>query len=102
MNGLTPSHWYEFWRLGDVNLDGKIDDKDLDLITDFLGQYFPACDLTEDHIVDSADLQIAASNYGLEIYSYFGLINPGDLIKFGVIALAVVAGGFLIYHQLKK
>lgn len=72
----TSSQWYEFWRLGDANLDGVIDDNDLNFIQSYVGSWHPAADINEDKIVDQADLQIVASNYGLNIWDYFGERKP--------------------------
>jgi len=90
MAPFTSDQWYEFWRLGDVNLDGKIDSKDLDIIERHMGSFFPAADINEDNVVSSADLQIAASNYGLDIWSYYGVWKPPDLWVLIVGGLAAV------------
>jgi len=87
---FTPAQLYEFWRLGDVNSDGKIDSKDLDIIEQHMGSFFPAADINEDNVVSSADLQIAASNYGLDIWSYYGVWKPPDLWVLIVGGLAAV------------
>lgn len=86
---------YEFWSLGDVNLDGKIDDKDLDLITDFIGSFWPGADLDEDGQITAADYQIAVANYGKDIYTYFNVWNE-DIINWCLIGGGILAAGFIL------
>jgi hypothetical protein len=61
----------EFRKMGDVNGDGIIDDKDLSLLQAAFGStpgmpnWNPKCDLNGDGKVDGKDLAIASMNYGL-------------------------------------
>jgi len=61
---------YEGPVVGDVNCDGKVDLKDLFIITLALGtrpgnrRWNPACDLNSDGKVDLRDLYIALKNFG--------------------------------------
>ncbi len=54
---------------GDFNKDGKVDEKDLDVIKDKLGakrgepNYFWRCDLNYDGVIDMNDFSIFAKNY---------------------------------------
>ena len=96
---FSPAELYEFWQLGDVNLDGKINDKDLDLITDNLGGFLPSVDLNDDQIVNTTDLQIAASNFGLDIYSYFGTFDydlPKNIILGGLVIFSIGALAYML------
>lgn len=63
----------EFRRMGDVNRDGIINDKDIALIREAYGSY-PGherwnadADLNGDGIIDLFDLVTATKNYGLTI-----------------------------------
>ena len=94
-----------FWAMGDVNLDGVIDDKDLKLFEKSYGSvpgdpnWIGACDINGDGIVDVYDSTRASGNYGLNIWDYFGIPKPiplgwviplaGGLI-IGVILTAVI------------
>lgn len=91
----SAAQWYEFWRLGDANLDGYINDKDLDFIQDYIGSWHPAADINEDGIVDNADMQIAAANYGLDIWSYFGISKPLEWWHW-----VLIGGGALVFFLL--
>lgn len=66
-----PELMEEFRKMGDVNRDGIIDDKDLALLQAAYGStpgtpdWNPNCDLNGDGKVDLYDGTIATSNYGL-------------------------------------
>jgi hypothetical protein len=61
----------KFAKLGDINLDGIIDDKDANLLkeaytsTPGSPKWNPKCDLNGDGRVDYRDLFIISRNYGL-------------------------------------
>jgi hypothetical protein len=61
----------EFRKMGDINGDGVIDDKDMALLQNAMyskpgkPNWNPKCDLNGDGVVDTRDLAIAAKNYGL-------------------------------------
>lgn len=87
----------EFWRLGDVNMDGFVDIKDLDAIIGAFNTFHPVFDLNDDGIVNQADLDIATPNLGLNIWDYFGVPHPtpwwlpiGALIGLGVVIGAII------------
>jgi outer membrane protein assembly factor BamB len=79
--GFTSEQWETFWSMGDVNRDGYIDDIDLDLITAAYGStpgdhnWDPRCDLNKDLKVGLYDMSTCASHYGLDIWTYFGVVN---------------------------
>ena len=60
----------DFWRKGDVNKDGVIDETDGDLLRAAYGatpaspNWNPDCDLNEDGTIDHTDLSILLINYG--------------------------------------
>jgi Tol biopolymer transport system component len=66
-----------FWSMGDAQKDGYIDDMDIDTITSNLGWVGPPgenpADINSDGIVDIYDAVIASANYGLDIWTWFGL-----------------------------
>jgi len=86
----TAEQWAIFWSMGDVNLDGKIDEKDLDFIISAMGTFNPLADIDRDNLVTTADLDIASSNYSLEIYEYFGITKPIDWVQ------GIIIGGFVL------
>lgn len=77
---LTPQELYQFWQLGDVNMDAYIDLKDLEFIQQFIGSFHPAADLDANGLVNDVDLQICADNLGLNVYDYFGVIPPTSMV----------------------
>lgn len=96
----TIEQWAMFWAMGDVNLDGFIDDKDMKLLEESYGSYpgdpnwIGACDLNDDGKIDIEDVGVGAKNYGLNlnIWDYFGIPKPEPLLSW-VIPLA---GGLII------
>jgi len=66
----------DFYRKGDVNWDGKIDQKDLDAIKAHLGtmegapNYDPIYDLNNDGKIDMIDLANVLANFGLTAPEY--------------------------------
>jgi hypothetical protein len=72
----------EFHRLGDVNRDGVIDDKDMALLSAAYGStpgapnWNPDCDLNGDGIVDITDIFIASKNYGLRYEDWVKTVKP--------------------------
>jgi hypothetical protein len=100
---FTNDELYQFWKLGDVNQDGVVDQKDLDLIGKNINGYNPACDINEDHVVDTNDLQIAASNFGQNIYDYFDISRPIDpLLVVGGLATIGVVGAIIYWATRRK
>jgi len=67
--------------LGDVNGDGVIDEKDLDLFKAAYqsGRYDPACDFNHDGVIDASDLAILSRNYGKSIVPTTQLLSPAQL-----------------------
>jgi len=63
----------ELRRMGDVNADGIIDMKDVDLFKAAYesGRYDPACDFNGDGVVDGHDLATLGHNYGKVSTKYF-------------------------------
>jgi hypothetical protein len=63
----------EFSKLGDVNSDGVIDDKDTNLIKEAFGStpdspnWNPKCDLNRDGVIDAKDFRTVSFNYGLTL-----------------------------------
>jgi hypothetical protein len=76
---LDPSVWETFWSMGDVNHDGYINYKDLDLIWAAYGSYpghpnwNPDCDLNKDLVINTQDVTICARNQGNDIWTYSGM-----------------------------
>jgi len=70
---ITPADYEAFHKLGDVNRDGIIDDRDIALLKAAFGSrpgapnWNPDCDLNGDGVVDVFDTTIASRNYGLTI-----------------------------------
>jgi hypothetical protein len=66
---ITAEDREQFHKLGDINRDGIIDNKDLDLfkVAYQSRTYIPEADFNEDGKVDYEDLYIIAHNYGLKI-----------------------------------
>lgn len=101
----TPEQRDEFWSKGDVNRNGYIDTLDLDIIQDEFNWEGPPgenpADINSDGKVDLLDLGICADNQGLDIWTYFGLIQVGGVMvpidKLGLLApyigLAVIMVG---------
>ncbi len=80
--------WEEFRKLGDVNLDGVIDRRDLDMISACYGKSVeecPECDLNGDGTIDVLDLTICGNHQGLNIYDYYGVVRP-EVLGFGIVA----------------
>ena len=100
----TSEQVYEFWKMGDVNLDGVIDSKDLDTIANCItsGTYDPSADINQDGVVNNADLQIATSNLGKNIWDYFGIQKPLDLPTTLLIGFTVFAGIGLVAYALTR
>lgn len=72
-------------EMGDVNGDGVIDQKDMDLLKAawgaFRGEpgYNEACDLNHDDVIDASDLAILSRNYGKSIVPTTQLLSPAQL-----------------------
>lgn len=100
---ISPAEQWEFWALGDVNIDGKINEKDLHIIIDAMGTVNPNCDLNRDGTVDNIDLDICQANQGMNIWDYFGVRHPTpDWLVFGAIGgLAFIAGGIILVKRKK-
>jgi len=68
---LAPEQRETFWRRGDVNRDGYIDDIDYSLFLDaydsILGDWNPDADFDKDGDVDPDDFYIFSRNYGKTI-----------------------------------
>jgi hypothetical protein len=90
---LTPADWDLFWSMGDVNRDGYIDDIDVDRIAAMFGWTGPPGsipeDINSDGAVDMVDATICAKNYGLDIWTYFGVIKNWYHVDRVTIALLV-------------
>lgn len=85
--------------MGDANLDGYIDRRDLDLISYAYGatkdrpNWIGACDFNGDGQIDVFDAVTCSSNNGKNIWDFFGLPKPIDpnaqLILIGVIGFFI-------------
>jgi len=73
---ITPGDYEAFHKLGDVNRDGVIDDRDLALMRAAFGakpgdpNWNPDCDLNGDGIINVKDVGLASRNYGLTIENW--------------------------------
>jgi hypothetical protein len=71
-----------FHKLGDVNRDGKIDMKDIALISRAYGSrpgdpnWNPDADLNGDGIIDDKDLAIARAHFGLTFEEWVKTVKP--------------------------
>jgi hypothetical protein len=76
-----------FWSMGDANIDGYIDQLDIDFIVKryMFTDHSPA-DINKDGIVSMVDISICLSNLGKDIYTYFSL-SPKPIGKQIVINL---------------
>lgn len=78
----TPTQWDDFWSIGDVNRNGYIDEVDAEIIQASFGSYpghprwNPDADINSDGKVGIADAYICESNFGLDIWTYYGLSPP--------------------------
>jgi len=78
----TSVQWETFWSMGDINRDGYINEIDSGLMEAAYGtsfgdpNYNPDADLDQDGDVDFDDFISLAGNYGLDIWTYFGLPLP--------------------------
>jgi len=70
---FTKEQWDIFWSMGDINRDGYIDDKDLELLRKAYDTNDPNCDLNKDGIVDTKDISIIGHNYGKNIWDFYGV-----------------------------
>jgi len=84
----TPAQWDTFWSLGDVNRDGYIDGKDIDIIVANFGWVGPPgenpADINSDGRVEMSDVLICAHNYAFDIWTHFGLF-PSPIGKQAVV-----------------
>lgn len=106
----TPAEWAKFAKMGDINMDGYINQEDVDLLeaawlsTPSSPNWNPAADLNGDGIVNAKDLAILASNYGKNICT--ALVIPDQqkrkaaYIVAGVITVAAAFG--IGYYALKR
>ena len=69
--------WNTFWSMGDINRDGYIDEKDVEILEENFGWSGPPgenpADINSDGVVDQLDSSILAQNFGLIIWSYFDI-----------------------------
>jgi hypothetical protein len=96
----------EFHRMGDVNRDGYIDDKDMELLKAAYGStpgspnWNPDCDLDGNGRVDYVDIGTFARNYRRDIFTWMGwpaqIWIEGGIITGAIIGIAGV--GFLAYQ----
>lgn len=90
---------------GDINLDGKVDDQDLQVSISQLGTnpqalgVMPIADLNNDQIVDSADVSLLLDGYGGTTDIYEGLWDGSRLLAtvagntgFGNISAGTISG----------
>jgi hypothetical protein len=79
---VVPSsvRWKDFWGIGDVNMDGYINQTDADLIIPWFGQTVPPAppevDVNGDGVVSAADALICSVGQGLDIWAYYKLPMP--------------------------
>jgi hypothetical protein len=78
----TSENWLTFWRMGDVDRDGNVSDIDVNLIAAAYGttpgspNWNPDADVNEDLKVDLHDLHVCTLDYGMNIWTCFGLPLP--------------------------
>ena len=102
---LLPGKRHEFWSMGDCNMDGVIDDKDVALLQAAWGSnpsspnWNVNCDLNGDGVVDSSDTAILARNFGKNIWTYIGWGSQEEVEALlaaisilGVVGVGLVAG----------
>ncbi len=63
----TAEKTYNFWLLGDVNLNGVINANDLSLLLSAYGTENASCDINGSGAVDAADLSVLLANYRTKI-----------------------------------
>ncbi len=84
----TPEQWRTFWSMGDVNVDGYIDQTDMDIIGENWAWQGPPgenpADINSDGAVNLQDAGICAYNEGLDIWTHFGLPQPPKGTQKGV------------------
>jgi hypothetical protein len=73
------THSQTFWSMGDAVRDGYIDLWDLDLIASEYGWIGPAgknpADINSDGMVNTQDVITATGNFGLDIWTFFGILR---------------------------
>ena len=75
----TSVQWDTFRKMGDLNSDGYIDAIDQAIMNAAFNStpsdpnWNPACDLTGNGLIDIFDVNILATNFGRNIWDYFGL-----------------------------
>lgn len=75
---IRVEDWREFRKLGDINMDGVINERDLEEVKGCYGQRVGTefwsvcakCDLNGDGRVDMRDIGICSDNLGLTIYEW--------------------------------
>ncbi len=98
-----PAAWFAF---GDVDLDGKVKLNDLFTVTDRFGTTDPAGDVNGDGVVDMADVDIVANNFGKLSWVYGPWFNeadysPGEKIVFAGAPDEIRVGGASITREQK-
>ena len=71
----------EFWRLGDANRDGNIDDKDLAYVKSKFGTSDKDADFNGDGKVDILDFSVCAKNQGLNLQTAWNAIRLKELYE---------------------
>jgi len=75
---ITADDWREFRKMGDVNMNGVVDQGDIEEVRRCFGQLegtelwsvCAKCDLNGDGYVGTDDVYVAASNLGLTVYAW--------------------------------
>ena len=109
MDAQTAAMWDEFAKLGDVNRDGYINQKDVAIMQKSwgctVGQacYNPAADLNGDGIVNTLDLAILASHYGENIWTYFDIPKPKPILLYAILGgVGIAAAVGIGVYALKR
>lgn len=122
---FAPGKRAEFAKMGDINMDGVIDEKDNAFMQAAWGKstrdplwntpipdleqnnplgtniLYSACDLNGDGIIDVADFGILARNYGKDIWVWLGWPSQGvaEWTVIGSSAAGVALVGAAVYTK---
>jgi len=92
---LTFGQWETFWSMGDATRDGYINIDDLIIIIPLIDNnyYDPDYDFNQDGVVNGFDMLILKYHYGLNIWTYFGIL--GGSIRDQPVSLS--SGSFITF-----
>lgn len=103
---ISPEATQRLRAMGDVNGDGIIDQRDIDILKVAYGtrkgdpRYDEACDLNKDGLVNVSDLNIATGNYGKTAVPTAQLISPVQIRNVTVDSFEFYSLGNMTLHYI--